>query len=88
MRNPNPDEPEETIGEYMAFHDPARFATFEAKFVGEAPSAVWKVDRLTSVALPGVVTPSTGLQIGSEAIVIAQFRDLYGGLYSGIAWDW
>ena len=88
VRNPNPDEPEESIGEYMAFHEPARFTTFETKFIGEHPPAIWKVDRLTAVALPGEPTETSSLQIGESSVARAHFRDLYGGLYAGIAWDW
>lgn len=88
VRNPNPDEPEESIGEYMAFHEPARFITFETKFLGDLPSAIWQINRLTSIALPGFSSSTTDLTIGSDATAVANFRDLYGGLYSGIAWDW
>lgn len=88
VRNLSPDEPEETIGEYMAFHEPARFTTFEAKFLGERPSALWQINRLTSIALPGTSTPATDLTLGPEATAVVHFRDLYGGLYNGIAWAW
>lgn len=88
VRNPNPDETEESIGEYMAFHEPARFATFEAKFIGEVPRVLWTVDRVTGIAAPGEPTPESVLRPNGQRTVHAEFRDLYGGLHSGIAWDW
>lgn len=88
VRNRNPDEPEESIGEYMAFHEPARFTTFEAKFIGERPSVIWRINRLTSIALPGAPSAESHLDLGSDATAVAHFRDLYGGLYSGLTWDW
>lgn len=88
VRNPNPDEPEESIGEYMAFHEPARFTTFEAKLIGERPSTIWQINRLTPIALPGEPTSKTTLTLGPDGTAAAHFRDLYGGLYNGIAWTW
>lgn len=75
-------------GEWMAFHEPTRFATFTATFIGEQPKTVWRVDRLTDIAAPGQPTRDAILQLDEKQTARTEFSDLYGGLYSGIAWDW
>lgn len=75
-------------GEWMAFHEPTRFASFAASFIGDKPKTIWRVDRLTYIAAPGEPTRDTALHIDGRHTVRTEFSDLYGGLHSGIAWDW
>ncbi len=75
-------------GEWMAFHEPTRFATFTATFIGEQPTTVWRVDRLTDIAAPGQPTRDTILHLDEKQLARTEFSDLYGGLYSGIACYW
>ena len=72
----------------QAFHEPTRFASFGAVFIGERPSTIWSYRGLTYFERPG--TPHIGqtLEFGDEPGVKVEFHDLYGGLYSGIAWEW
>lgn len=88
VRNPDPDEPYWLHEESMAFHEPTRFARFEAVFIGDKPQHIWQFDRLTAVERPGVPTIDNRLDFNGTPSVKGQFRDLYGGLYSGIAWEW
>lgn len=72
----------------QAFHEPTRFASFGAIFYGERPNTIWSYRGLTHFERPG--TPDIGqiLEFGEEPGVKVEFHDLYGGLYSGIAWEW
>ena len=44
--------------------------------------------RLTDIAAPSQPTRDTILQLDEKQSARTEFSDLYGGLYSGIAWDW
>ncbi len=75
----------------LAFHEPTRFASFGVIFIGERPTKIWSFRGLSFFERPG--TPAMEAlerseEAGGELRVRAEFRDLYGGLYSGIAWDW
>lgn len=87
IRNASRDEHVLT-GEWMAFHEPTRFASFTASFIGEQPKMIWRVDRLTDIAAPGEPSPHTVLRLDGQRTVRTEFSDLYGGLNCGIAWDW
>ncbi|MXG88430.1 hypothetical protein [Nocardioides flavescens] len=89
FRVPNADQndPYWLTEESLAFHEPTRFAEFEVMFIGQAPAAVWKVDGMTALERPGEPSKATFLPTGSST-VHARFRDAYGGLFYGIAWDW
>lgn len=86
--NPDPNDPYWLTEESLAFHEPTRFANFEVVFLGLVPATVWKFAGLTAHERPGAPTPETLLDPADEASVKAVFRDLYGGLYCGIAWEW
>lgn len=87
IRNASRDEHVLT-GEWMAFHEPTRLASFTASFIGEQPRTIWRVDRLTDIAAPGEPTRETICGSTGNTRVLAEFSDLYGGFNSGIAWDW
>lgn len=86
--NPDPEELGRLVEDSLAFHEPTRFASFEVVFIGAAPSTVWKFEGLTGLERPGAPKRGTVIQVGSGGSTRAQFRDLYGGLYCGIAWSW
>lgn len=87
IRNASRDEHVLT-GEWMAFHEPTRFASFTASFIGEQPKMIWRVDRLTDIAAPGEPTSDAVLHLDGQHTARTEFSDLYGGLNCGIAWDW
>lgn len=72
----------------QAFHEPTRFASLGVVFIGDRPNTIWSYRGLTYFERPG--TPQIGqpLEFGDESGVKVEFHDLYGGLYSGIAWEW
>ena len=88
IRNPRRSEEAVLTAEHMAFHEPTRFASFTVSFIGEKPKMIWRVDRLTSIAAPGAPTRESLLRLDAQQTAYTEFSDLYGGLHSGIAWDW
>lgn len=87
-RNPHRNEEAILTAEHMAFHEPTRFASFTASFIGETPRRIRRVDRLTGIAVPGEPSHEAVLSLDDNQTARAEFSDLYGGLHSGIAWDW
>lgn len=88
--NPDPvNDPYWLHEESLAFHEPTRFASFEAVFLGDLPCVAWAFSGLTVLERPGAPARANELAMtGSTPAARTQLRDLYGGLYSGIAWEW
>ncbi|WP_460827995.1 hypothetical protein [Nostocoides australiense] len=86
VRNPDmAEDPYWLTEESLAFHEPTRHAVFEVQFKGTVPEQVWAFSGLTAAERPG--TPNDGMPVNAASgLVRAQFRDLYGGLYAGVAW--
>ena len=87
---PDPDfgEPGALTETSRAFHEPTRFASFWTVFVGDQPRSIWSYHGLSFFERPGDPSVGQPLHIGDEPGVKAEYRDLYGGLFSGIAWEW
>jgi hypothetical protein len=87
---PDPRIPDDEIvvEESRAFHEPTRFASFEALFIGEKPRVAWAYAGLSFFERPGDPFRGEVLNFRKWPSVRATFRDLYGGLHSGIAWQW
>ncbi|MDR7082567.1 hypothetical protein J2X01_001856 [Arthrobacter ginsengisoli] len=81
-------EPGVILEESRAFHERTLTASFEAIFLGAKPSIIWRVERLTHFERPGDPTRSNILTFDDGSTVRASYRDLYGGLFNGIAWQW
>ena len=89
-RLPEPDVPDpfQLVGEWRAFHEPTRIAIFEVAFLGCLPSRVWKFSGLTHLQAPGQPSTDQLLKISAASVTRTRFVDLYGGLFSGVAWEW
>lgn len=74
--------------ESRAFHEPTRFTSFKAVFLGGKPVSIWSYRGLTFFERPGSLSTGESLEFDDESVVKAIFHDLYGGLFSGIAWEW
>lgn len=87
---PDPEfgEPGALTEESRAFHEPTRFALFRAVFIGDKPHTIWSYRGLTFFERPGNPAAGEALHFHNEPAVTAVFHDLYGGLHSGIAWEW
>lgn len=88
IENRDPDEDLWITEESLAFHEPTRFAEFVTTFDGDRPTDIWKVHRITSHQRPGVPGSPNRIEIDSSGTARAKYYDVYGGLYSGIAWEW
>lgn len=84
----DPTEEAWLMSESLAFHEPTRFAVFEVLFLGEQPEYMWEFGGLTAPEAPGVPSTERLLEPGPTSSVKAEFRDLYGGLFAGVAWEW
>ncbi|WP_133177000.1 hypothetical protein [Mycobacteroides abscessus] len=71
-----------------AFHERTLSASFEAVFIGAKPAQIWQFERLSIFERPGNPTPGRLLDFNATSSVKAQYRDLYGGLFNGVAWEW
>lgn len=83
-----PDDPYWLTEESLAFHEPTRHASFETVFMGARPTTIWSFTGLTYLERPGASNETTTLDFGGGTSVKAEFTDLHGGLYNGVAWDW
>ena len=74
--------------ETRAFHEPTLAAKFEVIFIAEKPGIIWQYDHLAFFERPGEPEYGQILNLGNCNSVQASFTDLYGGMYSGVAWRW
>ncbi|RRD51562.1 hypothetical protein EII12_08275 [Buchananella hordeovulneris] len=86
--NPDPNEPYWLHEESLAFHEPTRFARFTVHFLGQPPTTAWQFSGLTALQRPGAPSANTQLSAETDGTITATFRDIYGGLYCGLAWEW
>jgi hypothetical protein len=87
---PDPEfsEPEALTEVSRAFHEPTRTVLYESVFLGKQPERIWSYKGLSFFERPGDPRPEDFLEFNGTATVRATFHDLYGGLHSGIAWQW
>ncbi|MGP5507378.1 hypothetical protein ACTXMG_07870 [Corynebacterium flavescens] len=57
-------------------------------FLGEKSEMVYYFTGLTGVQRPGGVVPGRILSPLDGTAASVRLTDLYGGLYSGVAWTW
>lgn len=71
-----------------AFHDRTLLASMQVAFVGDQPKSIWKFDRVSPFAIPTGANEYNSLSLNGKGIATLRLRDVYGGLFSGIAWEW
>lgn len=69
------------------FHERTLTASFKVIFLGEQPQSVWPFTGMTYFERPGLPEQNIGLQSKGNHYWVT-YRDLYGGLFSGVAWEW
>jgi hypothetical protein len=74
--------------ETRAFHEPTLVARFTATFIGQRPDMIWQYDHLAIYERPGEPSERQMLVVDGNGVARAEFTDLYGGMYSGVAWRW
>lgn len=88
VRNPDmANDPYWITEQSLAFHEPTRHATFEARFKGEVPELVWGFSGSTA-AEGAEKAHRVPLLLGVSQRATAEFRQLYGGLCAGLGWSW
>ena len=85
---PDDDDPGLLTETSRAFHERTLTATLETIFIGERPRRIWSYARLSYFERPGQPKPSSLLDVTHSSSARASYRDLYGGLFNGIAWEW
>lgn len=76
------------IEETRAFHEPTLGAKFTVTFIGQRPSIIWQYDHLAIYERPSRPKRRQLLKCDADGVATASFSDLYGGMYSGVAWGW
>jgi hypothetical protein len=76
------------IEETRAFHEPTLTANFKVIFIGQKPTTIWQYDHLAIYERPGKPSKEQLLDLNSGNTFTAEFTDLYGGMFSGVAWKW
>jgi hypothetical protein len=74
--------------ETRAFHLPTLAHQMEIMFIGEKPKIIWHYSQLPIFARPGVPTKEQLIDLTNSSTARVEWSDLYGGLYSGLAWEW
>lgn len=83
-RKPVP--PEDKAGQ--SFETPTLRYHQRVTFEGAAPAVLWAYNNLSLLERPGGPSPERELHLDGNGSVSHGFSQLYGGLYSGIAWRW
>jgi hypothetical protein len=90
----NPDVDKDDTYEYAlleecrAFHEPTMSFRVEVVFLGIKPEIIWQYKQLPFFTRPGEPARDKLLDLSNSSTAVAEFSDLYGGLFSGIAWRW
>lgn len=80
--------PGQICEESLAFHERTLEARFEVVFLGETPRVLYHFSGLTGVERPGEATSDRKINPAERSVTGVRFRDLYGGLYAGLTWEW
>lgn len=82
------EEQEPIVNAYRAFHERSLLTSIQVAFIGERPTVVWKYERVSHFAQPGVPSDSSQMASDERGFVTLRLRDQWGGLASGFAWIW
>jgi hypothetical protein len=72
----------------QSFETPTLAYRQEVTFLGDRPPVVWAYDKLSRIERPGTPERNEPLRFENSGSVRKEFTQLYGGLFSGIAWRW
>ncbi|GGF31305.1 hypothetical protein GCM10010922_02950 [Microbacterium sorbitolivorans] len=71
-----------------AFHQRSLLASIEVKFIGQKPRLVWKFEQVSPFARPTEANEYNAVTLDERGVATLRMRDVHGGLFSGISWDW
>lgn len=71
-----------------AFHDRTLLVSIQVGFVGDKPRSLWKFERVSPFARLSSANEHNTIDLNDQGVATLRLRDVYGGLFSGIAWEW
>jgi len=71
-----------------AFHQRSLLASIQVGFIGPRPRSIWKFEQVSPFARPTEANEYNSLSLDERGVGTLRLRDVHGGLFSGIAWDW
>lgn len=71
-----------------AFHDRTLLASIQVGFIGDKPRSLWKFESVSPFARPTKANEYNAQGLDDRGIATLRIRDVHGGLFSGIAWEW
>ena len=71
-----------------AYHLPTISSGMEIMFLGEKPKLIWHYAQLPVFERSGRPAKDQLLDLSGGSNVRVEWNDLYGGLFTGIAWEW
>ncbi len=72
----------------QSFETPALKYVQQVVYLGDRPPIIWAYDKLSRVERPGSPEKGEVLKFEHGNSLQKEFHQLYGGLFSGIAWRW
>ncbi|TAM66481.1 MAG: hypothetical protein EPN48_15525 [Microbacteriaceae bacterium] len=82
------DEPRSIKLASRAFHERSLLASIQVGFIGDRPRDIWKFERVSPFARPAAANEYNRLGLDHRGVATLRLRDVHGGLFSGIAWEW
>lgn len=71
-----------------AFHQRSLLASIQVGFIGAKPRSIWTFEQVSPFARPTEANEYNTTRINEKGVATLRLRDVHGGLFSGIAWDW
>ena len=71
-----------------ALHERALLFSLQVGFIGEKPKRLWKFERVSPFARPDTANQYNQIALDEHGIATVRLRDVYGGLFNGIGWEW
>lgn len=71
-----------------AFHDRTLLASIQVGFIGDKPRSLWKFEKVSPFARPSSANKHNSVELDDRGIAGIRLRDVHGGLFSGLAWEW
>lgn len=86
--NHSAEEQDAIVNASRAFHERSLLASIQVGFIGERPTTIWKYERVSYFDQPGNPHAGNHVPIDERGVATLRLRDVHGGLFSGIAWEW
>jgi hypothetical protein len=71
-----------------AFHQRSLLASIQVRFIGERPCSLWKFEQVSPFARPTAADEYNKIVLDERGVATLRLRDVHGGMFSGIGWEW